>query len=381
MLKVAILGASGFVGSRLVEMFHLGELADIRPVVRSYSSAARLSRFKLDWQIADARDQAALTKAFHGCDMIIHCVSGDAPIIVNSVKPAYQAAQAAGVKRMIYLSSAVVHGQAPAVGTDETGALKRRQVIPYNNAKVIAEQSLLRLRRKGKVEVVILRPGVVYGPRSTRWITAIADDILRGSAYLINDGLGICNSIYVDNLVHAIYLSLLADGKAVDQQAFLVGDQETVTWLEFYTQLAQALGVDPITISRLDMPEFKRTWRDYVQDFRAATPVQAILPYIPEGFKSIARAKLLSLGHRVAYPSSFADSSDIVDANLIKDQPVVPTVSQEMSLLHLSTYKLPHSKAEKLLSYKPVYSFNQGMQKSIAWLSFAGYPISETANS
>ncbi len=66
MLKVALVGANGFVGSRIVEMFHLGELAEIKPVVRSYSSLARLSKFKLDWQIADARDREALTKGLPG---------------------------------------------------------------------------------------------------------------------------------------------------------------------------------------------------------------------------------------------------------------------------------------------------------------------------
>ncbi len=177
--------------------------------------------------------------------MVIHCVSGDSPIIVSSVAPVYLAAEAAGVRRMIYLSSAVVHGQAPAVGTDETSKLEKKQVIPYNRAKIKAEQTLLKLSAKGNVEVVILRPGIVYGPRSTRWITAIADELLQGKAYFINDGKGICNCIYVDNLVHAIYLCLLAQAKTIDRQAFLLGDQELVTWFDFYAQLSLALRLKP----------------------------------------------------------------------------------------------------------------------------------------
>ena len=55
--RVAVLGAGGFIGSRIVEMFHLGGLADVRPVTRSTGALARLSRFDLDWRIADARDQ------------------------------------------------------------------------------------------------------------------------------------------------------------------------------------------------------------------------------------------------------------------------------------------------------------------------------------
>jgi 2-alkyl-3-oxoalkanoate reductase len=367
MLKVALVGANGFVGSRIVEMFHLAQLAEISPVVRSFASLAPLSKFKLDWQLADARDQEALTKAFQGCDTVIHCVSGDSPIIINSVAPVYLAAEAAGVRRTVYLSSAAVHGQAPEVGTDETSRLSKNQAIPYNNAKVKAEEILLSLRAKGKGEVVILRPGIVYGPRSNRWIKLIADELLQGKAYLIDDGRGICNSIYVDNLIRSIYLVLTSESKEIDGQTFLVGDNETVTWFDFYATLSSALGVDPMNIPHVTMPEFKRTWIDLLKDVRASRSVQKILPYVPERFKSKARASLL-----VDTQSKFV-VSDQDGRTLIQK----PTVSFEMALLQTCSYKLPHDKAAKLLKYQPVYSFDEGMQRSIGWLSFAGYSVSQ----
>jgi 2-alkyl-3-oxoalkanoate reductase len=363
MLKVALVGANGFVGSRIVEMFHLGELAEIRPVVRSYSSLSRLSKFKLDWQIADARDQEALTRAFQGCEMVIDCVSGDSPIIVSSVAPIYLAAAAAGVRRMIYLSSAAVHGQAPAVGTDETSKLEKNQLIPYNRAKIKAEETLLKLRAKGNLEVVILRPGIVYGPRSTRWITAIADELLQGKAYFINEGKGICNSIYVDNLVQAIYLCLKAEKKTIDNQAFLLADQELVTWFDFYAQIALALRLKPARIPHLVKPEFHRTWRDWVQDLRASTAVQKILPCIPQAVKNMLRTKLLARDQV---------NSAVLDPSLVQE----PVVSLEMALLQSCAYKLPHDKARELLGYQPLYSFSEGMQRSMGWLSFIGYPVS-----
>jgi uncharacterized protein YbjT (DUF2867 family) len=139
----AILGASGFVGSRIVEMFHLGGLADVRPVARSMGSLARLSRFNLDWRLADALDQEALLKAFTGCETVIHANAGDPATIRDSVTPVYRAAINAGVRRLIYLSSAAVHGQAPLPGTDEESPLIRRQPIAYNSAKAWAERRLL----------------------------------------------------------------------------------------------------------------------------------------------------------------------------------------------------------------------------------------------
>ena len=133
--RVAILGASGFIGSRIVEMFHLGGLADVRPVTRSIGALARLARFDLDWRLADARDQEGMCKALADCETVIHAIAGGPATIRDSVTPVYRAAQEAGVRRLVYLSSASVHGQAPPPGTDDESPLRRRQPIAYNNAR------------------------------------------------------------------------------------------------------------------------------------------------------------------------------------------------------------------------------------------------------
>ena len=119
MMNVAILGANGFIGGRAVEMLHLEGLAEVRPVVRSAASLARLSRFDLDCRLADAFDRSALRAAFAGCEIVVHAVAGDRNTILGTLSSTYQAAQEAGVRRLIYLSTASVHGQAPRPGTDE----------------------------------------------------------------------------------------------------------------------------------------------------------------------------------------------------------------------------------------------------------------------
>ena len=95
----------------------------------------------------------------------------------------------------------------------------------------------------------MLRPGIVYGPRSS-WTGGLADEVLRGEAALVDGGQGICNAIYVDNVVHAIRLAASIAAGA-DGQAYLVGDAETVTWRDLYRPVADALGVD---IDRVPTP-------------------------------------------------------------------------------------------------------------------------------
>lgn len=168
---VAILGASGFVGTRAVEMLHLLGVRNVRPVARRASGLALTCRFNLDARVADGLDQVALTRAFEGCDAVVHAIAGDPATILGTLEPVYAAAQDAGVRRLVYLSTASVHGQTPEPGTDETSPLSDRQALPYNNAKVRAERRLRALRERGQVELVLLRPGIVFGPRSF-WVAS-----------------------------------------------------------------------------------------------------------------------------------------------------------------------------------------------------------------
>lgn len=375
MVRVAIIGASGFIGTRIVESFYLSEIAGIVPIVKSYASMARLARFELDCRIADARDEDALALAFAGCDFVVHAALGDVSVIIDSVEATYRAAVRAGVKRLVYLSSIVVHGMAPPSGTDENSPISSKQRFNYNKAKVIAEQRLLNLRREGSTEVAILRPGIVYGPRSARWTAGIADDLMNGRAYLVNNGKGICNCIYVDNVVEAIRLSIFAASEAVDGQAFLISDQEKITWKEFYASIAGGLDID---VNRLycltdeDVEEsLKRTWRDDFNDIRATPFVQSLLPFIPGSFKS--SIKKVIQGRPITVPAMLDDSTP-------QDKLLVPKpdITADLVTLQMCEYKLPNKKAQQLLGFSPVVTFAEGSQRALGWLSFAGYPVKKS---
>lgn len=361
--KIAVLGANGFIGSRIVEMFHLAGLAEVCPVVRSFASLARLSRFELDHRIADAFDLPALRSAFAGCEVVVHAVAGDRRTILETLAPTYQAAQAAGVRRLVYLSTASVHGQVPAPGTDEDSPLSDRQALPYNNAKVQAERQLRQLRDKGSVELVILRPGIVFGPRAY-WVASFAEELLAGKAYLMNKGRGICNSIYIDNLVHAIFLA--ATTPAVDRQVFLVGDQEEVTWADLYRPIAEALGFDLAQVPEATMiSENSETWLQRFDTLRTSKPAQLFLSLFP---MKLRQAAFMTL-------ATFKESPPPSPWTL--PGPQLPIATQERVLLYQCQYKLPCHKARATLGYQPIVSFAEGCRRTVAWLAFAGYPVVE----
>jgi len=362
-MRVAVVGASGFIGNRTVEMLHLGGRAEVRPIVRRVAGMALSSRFALDCRLADACDGEALARAFEGCDVVVHAVSGDTQVILGTLAPTYRAARQAGVRRIVYLSTASVHGQAPVAGVDERTPLRDDQVIAYNNAKVRAERRLAELHREGGVELVILRPGIVHGPRSS-WIGGFADALLEGEASLVDRGRGICNAIYVDNLVHAIDLAASA---AVDGEVFLVADEEQVTWADVYRPVAHALGFALDDLPEAIVPDFSAPRPvDVLRRSRAGRVLVRMLP----GPVRATLAAALGIRH-----------DDPADDPWALPSRRRPTVTQEMALLYRCAHKLPFAKATRMLGYRPIVSFAEASERTVAWLAFAGYRPSRPAAS
>ena len=357
-MRVAVLGASGFIGNRTVEMLHLGGRAEVRPVVRRVAGMALASRFALDCRLADACDRDALARAFAGCDVVVHAVAGDAQLILDTLAPTFHAARQAGVRRIVYLSTASVHGQAPAPGTDEESPLRDDQTIEYNNAKVRAERRLGELHREGGVELVMLRPGIVLGPRSS-WIGGFADALLAGEACLVDGGRGVCNGIYVDNLVHAIELASTAD---VDGQVFLVADEEQFTWADVYRPVAEALGVALDDVPEAIVPDFSEPRRSTADTLRRSPAARLLARMLPPPVRATLVAAL-----------GGAAQADAADHRWDMPRRRQLTVTQEMALLYRCAYKLPFAKATRFLGYRPIVSFAEASRRTVAWLAFAGY--------
>ncbi|MFA5008213.1 MAG: NAD(P)-dependent oxidoreductase [Candidatus Omnitrophota bacterium] len=365
MKKIAIVGASGFIGLRLVECLHLSGYAEIIPVVRNYSSLAVLARLELDWKVCNHFDPNRLSRAFSGCDTVVHAAIGDSQQIIKMASAIYQGAQLAGVRRMIVLSSAAVYGQSIPEGIFEESPFPKRQLGEYGNAKAKAEKALRRLRLHGKVEIVFLRPSIVYGPRC-RWVAQVADELLANAAYLVNGGSGICNCVYVDNLIQAIERAI--EIPEADKEAFFVTDKEKITWKEFYEPIVDALGFNMEAVLKISPPIFKHSFSEKIKKMIAAKPIQAAAHFLPGSFKKTIKAVINSRIESVTANAWALPGK-------VNFRP-----SEEMCLLEQSTYKLPILKAEKILKYQPDVTFSEGMRRSIGWLSFAGYPILDLNN-
>ncbi len=354
MLRVAVIGANGFVGSRLVERWHLEGRAEIVPVVRRPEAAASALRLALDCRVADALDERGLARAFAGCDAVVHAAAGARPLVTQSPARVARAAAEAGARSVIYLSSMAVHGWDARRGTDEAAPLPRRHPVPYNGWKARGERALRRACRETGVRFVILRPGIVYGPRS-QWIAGFARAVADGSAYVVAGGGGVCNGIYVDNLVHAVGLALEHEEAA--GETFLVADDDALTWRMLYEPVCRALGSSWEAVADLAPRAPQPTRGERLLALRDDPAARVLLDHVPRPLRSAIR--------RVAVRPC-EDASPRARA---------PVPDLETSILQTCGYRFPTAKARRMLGFAPPVAFDEACRRTVDWLGFAGFPV------
>jgi nucleoside-diphosphate-sugar epimerase len=310
----------------------------------------------VEYRVADACDVYAMRAALAGCDSVVHAALGTNEEIVDSVAAVYAAAEGVALRRLVYISTGSVHGQSPSPGTNETSALSIWQGFAYNTAKVRAERRLKQLRARGTVETVVLRPTIVFGPGS-RWVYDFADALQAGTATVVDRARGICNSIYVDNVSHAVELALTRPG--IDREVFLVSDAETVRWCDLFRPIAVGFGYDfdrvPSVSPPAAAPSFKQRTLDPLRASRFARVVaRSVSPELKARVKGALRAI------RGAQPATNPLSPSIDRS--------APAVTREVIALQRCRWKLPNDKAAQRLGYTPPVTFDEGCRRSVAWL-------------
>jgi nucleoside-diphosphate-sugar epimerase len=265
-----------------------------------------------------------------------------------------RAAAEAGARNVIYLSSMAVHGWDARPGTDETTALPRRHPVPYNGWKARGERALRRACRETGTPFVILRPGIVYGPRS-QWIARFAHAVADGSAYVVAGGRGVCNGIYVDNLLHAVGLALEREEAA--GKTFLVADDDALTWRMLYEPVCRALGRSWEAVADLPPRAPRPTPGERLLALKDDPAARVLLDRIPCAVRTPIRR--LAVRRPAEEPPRKA--------------PRVPAL--ETSILQTCGYRFPTAKARRLLGFAPPVAFDEACRRTVVWLGFAGYPL------
>lgn len=359
MNKIAIIGAAGFVGSRLTESLVLDRVREVRAIVRAPKNLAKLSRLgsAITTAFADAQDMDALLKAISSCSTVINLVMSDPKVIIESTKNIYNACVLARVKRLIHISSAVVYGQVQSSDLNDDYPPLSKHWMPYARAKAESELFLREVATSSPVEITVLRPGIVWGPRSP-WTLRIANDLSNNTAYLVGDGEGVCNSLYIDNLVSSI---LTCHRYGSDPSGFFnVSDAEFLTWNKFYESVAKYLKYDMSRIPKVPADRFRPSLNSFLENVKSQYVYTKIKEEIPEDIRASIKLWLKKWIGK--------NDNHLIGNN--KRKKIL--VSREMWYLQTVKHKLPNTKFSEYFNYSHPFSFEEGVQRTINWLKFIG---------
>lgn len=150
------------------------------------------------------------------------------------------AAIAAGARRFVYVSSVRAFSDLGFPDQVSEDHPLRPDGNPYVDTRIAAEQAVLQAHAAGEMEVVVVRPGDVYGPGSRPW-TILPVEMMKARRFVLPaGGRGIFSPVYVDDLVAG--LTLAAHHPAAAGQVFTLGGGVGISNREFFGHYSRMLG-------------------------------------------------------------------------------------------------------------------------------------------
>jgi nucleoside-diphosphate-sugar epimerase/predicted dehydrogenase len=193
---------------------------------------------------ADVLDPKSLEAACAGADAIVHCAIGDRRVTVEGTRALLAAARAAGVRRVVHVSTIAVYGAAEGAVTEDT-PLVGTQGDDYTAVKAAAEAVCREAVAAGQ-DVVILRPAIIYGPGSDLWVTAMARRMASGRWGTFGiGGEGLCALVHARDVAGACAAAI--DAPVAAGSAYTISGPDAPTWNAYFVGLNDALGLPPLT--------------------------------------------------------------------------------------------------------------------------------------
>lgn len=251
-MRVLLTGASGFVGRAVqARLLRDGE-HELRSAFREIPSQLPGG---LETCLAPALGPGAdWSEAVQGVDAVIHCAArvhvmdeqAADPLaefrqanVEGTLRLARQAA-AAGVRRFVFVSSIKVSGEHTLPGEPFRADDEPQASDPYGVSKREAEDGLLALAAETGLEVVIVRPPLIYGPGVKANFRSLLNLLEHGVPLPLGALKNRRSLVALDNLVDLLVLCL--SHPAAVGQRFLVSDGEDLSTTELLRRLARALG-------------------------------------------------------------------------------------------------------------------------------------------
>ena len=251
--RMLVTGASGFVGRVLIDAAR----------ARGWSVGAAVRRASGDFPqdvrvhtVGDINGPVDWAPVLEGVDVVVHLAArvhvmreSEADplgafrrINVDATTALAEAAERAGVRRMVFASTVKVLGESTAPGWPFDDARSPAPADPYAVSKLEAERVLLALAAAGRLEATVLRPPLVHGPGVGGNLARLVGWVQRGLPLPFGAIDNRRSLIGVDNLADALLAVTVHPGAR--GRTFLVSDGEDLSTPELARRIGRALGRD-----------------------------------------------------------------------------------------------------------------------------------------
>lgn len=243
-MRAFVTGASGFIGSHLIQALQQKKDWTIQALVRKRKV---LSLDKLTEVKGDITEPATFADALAGSDILFHLASALGASLIQQqeffrinakgTENILAAARAAGVKRVIHFSSAGALGKVLSEDIADE-AYPPHPIMSYDRSKLEGEQVALRYAASEDMNIQIIRPGWVYGPgdrRTFKLIKAIA----RKRFLLVTRGQRRQTPVFIDDLIQGIFQCL---DRGQPGEIYHLAGSEVLTVRQMVETIAEATG-------------------------------------------------------------------------------------------------------------------------------------------
>ncbi|MDQ2673524.1 MAG: NAD-dependent epimerase/dehydratase family protein [Chloroflexota bacterium] len=376
--RALVLGASGFLGGRLVERLVAERGASVRILMRRVAAGTPAVRFPVEVHVGDLLDTAAVARAMSGCDVVFNCAKGTGgdpvrrrAVDVDAAGQVVESASRAGA-RVVHVSTFAVY-DLPADGEVNEDTAAAPPGDAYSDGKRAGERLALDAGRQLGVPVTVIQPTVVYGPRAGVHAAEILEEMRGGRIVLINGGTGICNAVYVDDVVTALLLAAGTERGAGER--ILVSGSEHPTWARFFGAFERMLGREA-TVAMAEDEALALWQRSRRRPWLAGEALKALREDMRLRKRLLATregALILDAARRLVPGLLRKAERSVTTPTPAPATAPGPSPARPWLVRYLAKRaRVRIDRARELLGYEPVFGLEAGMRVTEQWARWAG---------
>ncbi len=371
--NVVVTGGTGFVGSHLIKrLSEIGMLNIVVPV-RNFGSGSAIAKYPVKMIKTDLLNLESCRLAVKGSRFIFHLAydsSGKSSenVTILGTRNILKAALLENVESVVVFSTATVWTAFKTPNINENTPLAP-SLGKYGWDKAFMQKECLDFAKKNStLKVSVIAPGSVYGPGSYLFCELPYQLAKKGLFSWYENGNGIVNYIYVDNLVDMALLSALSI--SASGNTFIGVDGET-DWKSFLLPLIRKFENKISNITRADLVYLKKygvTKTTFFDVFKTLVLSKDVVEKVNNNF-------LLSLiGKKIKKLLFKNNDVDKASEFILLDPPrKLQTPIWIFDIYNDSQYRFNNLKTRSQLGWIPIVSLSEGIKKSVDWLDSKDY--------